>query len=99
LFLFVISLLVLPLFLYLYKKPRKFPASIPHLGWVLIPALLIFLGHLSPGIGGKNFIYYCLFFVFGYWMMAENRFSEAADKYKTWAFALGPGSMVLFPNG
>jgi peptidoglycan/LPS O-acetylase OafA/YrhL len=95
LFLFFIALLALPLFLYLRKNQGVIPASLPGLGWILVPALLIFLSRFSPAPGGKNFIYYFVFFVFGCLIMAKVRFSEAVDRYKTWALALGAGSMLL----
>ncbi|RPI74765.1 MAG: hypothetical protein EHM45_17365 [Desulfobacteraceae bacterium] len=95
LFLFFIALPALPLFLFLRKRPGIIPASLPGWVWMLIPALFIFLSHLCPAPGGKNLVYYFLFFVLGYLIMAEVRFSEAIDRYKTWALALGPGSLLL----
>ena len=94
LWLFLISLIVLPLLLWgrgergaaaMQRVSRFFahPAA-----W-LVAAFAILLGEALPDFAGKNLFYYLVFFVFGYIAMCAPEFMTAAERFKWPALALG----------
>jgi glucan biosynthesis protein C len=95
LFLFLISIIALPLLLYLRRGKgqrtidrlagalQNRPAK---LCWFALP--LIVAGGL-PDIGGKNLFYYFVLFVYGYVLMADARFGDALDRAKVVALIVG----------
>ena len=95
LFLFLISVMALPLLLYLRRgKGQRFidllagglqngPAG---LWWFVLP--LIVAGGL-PDIGGKNPFYYLVLFVYGYVLMADARLGDVLDRAKVPALVIG----------
>jgi len=87
LFLFLISLMVLPLLLYFRRESgqRLFGrladfSSRP--GMIFLWAIPLILTLPLPDLGGKRFFYYLVLFIYGYVLMADARFGEALDRYK-----------------
>ncbi|MGD2251923.1 MAG: acyltransferase family protein [Anaerolineales bacterium] len=91
-YLFLISLLTLPLLLYLKsKKGRRWIGRLA--GWCnrsggiylfVIPLALIQIGFRSLFGGGRSwadFIWYTAFFVIGYIMVADKRFTESIKRH------------------
>jgi glucan biosynthesis protein C len=99
LFLFLISLIVLPLLLYFGHESGqrllgRLAAFSSRPGMIFLWAVPLILTLPLPEIGGKNLIYYLVLFVYGYVLMADARFGEALDRYKVPALALGLGLLV-----
>jgi glucan biosynthesis protein C len=100
LFLFLISLLVLPLLLHL-QRPRgrrfvdrlaaSFSRQPVNVCWLVLP--LIAAGGL-PDIGDKNLFYYLVLFVYGYVLMVDARFEDVPDRVKGPALAVGLALLV-----
>jgi peptidoglycan/LPS O-acetylase OafA/YrhL len=98
LYLFVFSLVVLPLFLYLNRDPggrliKRLAGFFSQPGMIFLPVVLLIvtdyvLLHFYP-----NPVYFITFFIYGYIMMADARFEEAIVRHKTIALILG---LVLF---
>jgi glucan biosynthesis protein C len=98
-FLFLISLLTLPLLLFLKtSKGRHLISKLAALthgrGGIFLFIIPIFLVELliKPPPGGdsiRNFFYYLLFFIIGYLIPAESRFTEGLKKNTS--FSLGSG--------
>ena len=99
LFLFLISLMVLPLLLYFRREGGqrllgKLAAFSSRPGVIFLWAVPLILTLPLPEIGGKNLFYYLILFVYGYVLMADARFGEALDRYKVPALMLGLGSLA-----
>ena len=98
-FLFLISILTLPLLLYLKSSPGRSLilklAAISHVrGGIFLFILPIFLIELliKPPPGGAstgNFFYYLLFFIIGYLIPADSRFTESLKKNTSFSLGLG----------
>lgn len=107
LFLFLVSMLVLPLFLYfesesgkrlierlatfLTKPGRIFLFAVPLIGL----DRLIDFNWDSSSLGIFFFIFYLTFFIFGYILMADPRFEESIDRHKKTALIFGPGLFFI----
>jgi glucan biosynthesis protein C len=99
LFLFLISLMVLPLLLYFRRESGQrlldwLAAFFSRPGLIFLWAIPLILALPLPDIGGKNFFYYLILFVYGYVLMADARFEEALDRYKVPALVFGLGLLV-----
>jgi glucan biosynthesis protein C len=99
LFLFLISLMVLPLLLYFRRESGqrllgRFAAFSSRPGMIFLWAIPLILTLPLPEIGGKNFCYYLILFVYGYVLMADARFGEALDRHKVPALVFGLGLLV-----
>ncbi|MFC2026203.1 acyltransferase family protein [Chloroflexota bacterium] len=95
LYLFIFSLLALPLFLYL----RRRDSGKRLIGWIAafcsIPGMIFLLAiplyvmvrliDFSP-----NPLYYITFFIYGFILVADSRFDAAIDRHKMVALVLGP---------
>lgn len=94
LFLFVVSLLALPLFLWWrgergQTRAAAFSRVLSHpAGW-LLAAFLILVGDALPDLAGINPFYYLAFFVLGYSAMADEAFMDSAERYRWIALASG----------
>jgi glucan biosynthesis protein C len=99
-FLFLISLLTLPLLLYLKSEPGKrlieiLAAWCDHRGGIflfLIPLALVLICFRSFFQGEHtwtDFFYYAVFFVIGYIMPADKRFTEGFKRHGWVCLALG----------
>jgi peptidoglycan/LPS O-acetylase OafA/YrhL len=95
LFLFLISMMALPLLLYLRQERGLrlidlLAGGLHHrparLWWLVLP--LIVAGAL-PDIGGKNPFYFFVLFVYGYVLMADARFRDVLDRVKVVALVMG----------
>jgi hypothetical protein len=97
LFLFLISLMALPLFLYLGREPgrrliERLANALTRPGaFVVLPALVLIVSGALPDLGGKSIFYYLVLFVYGYVLMTDERFGQALDRHKTPALVLGVG--------
>jgi peptidoglycan/LPS O-acetylase OafA/YrhL len=101
LFLFIFSLLALPLFLYLrnHESGRRFTAwlasvfSLP--GLILLPGLLLYgiarLINFYP-----NPLFFITYFILGFILLADARFEHAIDQHKAIALILGPMLYLVF---
>jgi glucan biosynthesis protein C len=99
LFLFLISLIVLPLLLYLKRENGrrllgKLAALFSRPGMIFLWAIPLILMLPLPDIGGKDFFYYLILFVYGYVLVADARFEEALDRHKVPALVLGLGLLM-----
>jgi hypothetical protein len=82
-FLFIFSVVALPLFLYLKRESgrhqlARLAAFFEKPGAVLLLALPPALVALLPDIGGKSPALYIAYFIYGYILMADARFQQAA---------------------
>ena len=97
LFLFLISLMALPLFLYLRRETgqrllARLANSLTRPGaFFTLPAFLLIVAGAFPDLGGKNLFYDLVLFIYGYVLMSDERFEKALDKHKTFALILGLG--------
>jgi len=94
LWLFVISLVALPLLLWgRSDKGRaaleRFARRLARPAWWLLAGFIIFVGEALPDPVGKNPFYYAAFFVLGYLIMFDRAFVESAEKYRLVTLALG----------
>jgi glucan biosynthesis protein C len=101
LFLYVLSLLALPLFLHFkgeIGKPRlaSFALALQKPGLIFLLGIPLALSLLLPDLGGKNPFYYLLFILFGYIFAAEERFDPILQQNRKSALIIGLGSVVLF---
>ncbi len=93
-FLLLISLIVLPLLV--WGRTERGAAAIGRFarflakpwGWLVV-AFVILIGESMPEIAGKNLIYYLVFFVLGYIVMADDAFTESAERYRWFALIVG----------
>ena len=99
LFLFLISLMVLPLLLYFRRESGqrllgRLAAFFSRPGMIFLWAIPLIVTLPLPDIGGKNLIYYLVLFVYGYILMADARFGEVLDRCKVPALVLGLGLLM-----
>jgi glucan biosynthesis protein C len=99
LFLFLISLIVLPLLLYLRRKSGqclvdRLAVFFSRPGMIFLPAIPLGLTLALPDIGGKNIFYDLVLFVYGYILVADARFGEALDRYKMPSLVFGLGLLA-----
>jgi hypothetical protein len=97
LFLFVVSIVALPLLLYLRRGKGQriidrlailLDSGPANLWWFVLP--LIIAGGL-PDIGGKNPFYYFVLFVYGYVLMSDARFGNVLNRARVGALVVGAG--------
>jgi peptidoglycan/LPS O-acetylase OafA/YrhL len=95
LFLFVFSLIALPLFLYLRRRESGKRLT----GWLaaffsLPGAILLLAIPLWVAYGLIDFypspLYFIAYFILGYLLVADSRFEKAIDRHKAVALVLGP---------
>jgi peptidoglycan/LPS O-acetylase OafA/YrhL len=98
LFLFIFSLLALPLFLYLKGKSGlraiKFLAGfLSRSGAIFLLVIPLFLTEWLIDLTSNLILFiffYFIFFIYGYILIADERFDEPIDRYKRVALILGP---------
>jgi surface polysaccharide O-acyltransferase-like enzyme len=92
LFLFVISLIVLPLWGGRRAESSRTATLSRALGrptsWLVAP-LAILVAEALPALFGKNLFYYLVFFVLGYLAMCAEAFMEAAERWRWPALVTG----------
>ena len=99
-FLFLISLITLPLLLYLksesgLKLVHRLAALCGRFGRILlflIPLIIVQIclrSFFSGGIGWADFVYYMVFFLIGYIVPADNRFTDSFRRYGWMCLILG----------
>ena len=101
LFLFVLSLVALPLLLHLRREAGQrliagLAVFFTRPGMIFLPAIPLALTTALPDIGGKNPFYYLALFICGYILMADARFAVVLDKHKTPALLFGLGTRAAF---
>jgi surface polysaccharide O-acyltransferase-like enzyme len=99
LFLFVFSLMGLPLFLYLRGESGErllsgLAAFSQRRGAIFLFAVPLTITETLPDIGGKNPFLYIVLFIYGYMLMSDGRFQKALDREKGMALILGVISMA-----
>jgi len=99
LFLFILSLVALPLFLYLRREAgqrliARLAAFFARSGAIFLLAVPLVLALALPDIGGKNPFYDLILFVYGYVLMADTRFEQVLDRHKTPALVMGLGILL-----
>ena len=98
-YLFVFSLVALPLFLFLKRETgerliRGLAAFFRLPGTIFLLAIPIYaMGRLVDF--DPDPLYYVTFFVYGYLLMADARFGETIDRHKRVALILGPVMLAL----
>lgn len=89
LYLFIISMVTLPLLLWYRKRERKFRVSMPVLLFMgIVP---VCLGNVL-NVGGKSFAQFGAHFLIGYFVMSEDSATEQLQKH---CIPLGIGWIVL----
>lgn len=91
-FLFVISLVVLPLWVGRgteLSRTAGFSRFLARPGGWLVASFVIMLAEGLPGLAGKNFAYYLVFFVLGYLAMCSDQFMNAAERWRWPALVTG----------
>lgn len=101
LFLFVLSLVALPFFLYLRREDGqrlidRLAAFFVRPGTIFLFAVPLIVAGGLPDIGGKNIFYYFTLFVYGYVLMADARFKEILDRHKMSALVLGLSLLLIY---
>ena len=96
LFLFVLSLIALPLFAWGRtergaRTMRAISRGLARPAWWLLPPLVIMLAEGLPAVAGKNLFYYLVFFLLGYVVVAGGTFAPAAERYRWPALITGIG--------
>ncbi|HNW29052.1 MAG TPA: acyltransferase [Spirochaetota bacterium] len=94
LYLFLFSLLLLPLFLYLRKASgaalvSRAAALISSPAGAVLLVILLAATELLPAPGGKNPFFYGIFFLGGFLFMADERLRRAAETRRRIALATG----------
>jgi len=95
-FLFIISVLVVPL-LALDRMPRgsavlgRVAGACARPVWWLVVVFVILVAEGMPEVGGKNLIYYLVFFVLGYLLIREDLFADIATRWRIPALVVGFG--------
>jgi glucan biosynthesis protein C len=94
------SLAALPLFLYLKRDSGqrlidRLATLVSRPGMIFLGAIPLLLTLSFPDIAGGNPLFYILFFIYGYILMADARFGAAIDKHRTTALLLGPVVLVV----
>jgi glucan biosynthesis protein C len=100
LFLFLFSLIALPLFLYLrrdsgQRATARLAGFLGRPGMILLLALPIILLNAVP-LGYPNPVYFLIYFIYGYILVADERFGQAIDKHKLVALILGVAIYVVW---
>lgn len=94
LWLFVISLIALPLLTWGRSEKggaalQRFAARLARPAWWPLAAFIIFVGEAMPDPVGKNPFYFLAFFALGYVAMFDGAFIESAERHRVVALALG----------
>ena len=93
-FLFVFSVVALPLFLYLRREPGqrligRLAGFFERRGTIFLLALPPAVAAVVFDIGGKAPFLYLTFFIYGYVLVSDARFERALDRHATSALVLG----------
>jgi len=100
-FLFVFSVVALPLFLYLRREPgrrliNRLAGFFERRGAIFLLALPPAVAAVPFDIGGKSPFLYLTFFIYGYLLVSDARFGRALDRHATGALVLGTVATVPF---
>jgi glucans biosynthesis protein C len=100
LFLFVFSLIGLPLFHFLKGDMgrgwiARLAAFAIRPGAIFLLAIPLALAEILPDVGGKNPFWYFAIFVLGFILMTDERFQESIDRQRGVALALGLVTMSI----
>jgi peptidoglycan/LPS O-acetylase OafA/YrhL len=101
LFLFVFSVVALPLFVQLessrgYGLAARLSAGCQRPGMLFLMAVPLAVAAALPDLGGKNPFFYGTLFVYGYLLFSKPRLQRAIDAHTWWALGLGGITMVLY---
>lgn len=100
LYLFVFSLVALPLFMFL-KRESRFVVWLVRCcekrGAIFLLAVPLGIAGALPGISGKNPFFYITLFIYGYLLMGDMRFRDVIDRHKGVSLIFGVVAMsVIF---
>lgn len=95
-FLWLMSILALPILAYgrSGRGSARLTSLARRLGrpwWWPAVVLVILVGDAMPEVGGKNFLYYFVFFVLGYVVMHDQAFAASAERWRLAALVAGFG--------
>jgi glucans biosynthesis protein C len=96
LFLFVISLIALPLVFWGVRghgagRMQAFGRRLARPMWWVLPIGILFVASIAPEIAGKNLVFYLAVFVLGYVSVCHASFMESALRYRVPALVAGLG--------
>ena len=99
-FLFVFSIVALPLFRYLRgdsgrRLLNRLAVIFEKRGAILLPGILITIMAALPGLVDKNPFFFIAFFILGYVFMADERFQQAIDRDAWLAFGFGLAAYLV----
>jgi glucan biosynthesis protein C len=95
-FLFVISLIVLPLVWWGTRgrgteRMQAWCRTLSRPVWWILPIAILFLTSMAPEIAGKNLIFYLAIFVLGFISVCQSNFMETALRFRVPALVCGLG--------
>jgi peptidoglycan/LPS O-acetylase OafA/YrhL len=101
LWLFLVSLLALPLVAWMRGERGRawavrWAQRLSRPVWWLLPPLLIWLGDGLPDLAGKNPFYYLVFFVLGLVTIADPSFRKRAEAWRWSAVATGAALTIAY---
>ena len=101
LYLFVFSLIALPLFLYLRRESggrllNKVTEFLTRPGMIFVPVVLPLLADALLPHFYPNPLYYITYFLLGYILVADARFERTIDRHKLVALIVGVGLFVTW---
>jgi glucans biosynthesis protein C len=94
LFLFFISLIVLPLVSWAARGrgqswAQRWSRRLSRPVWWVLPVVILFFADAAPEIAGKNFVYFLFLFLFGFFAVCDPVFVDAARRYRWPALVVG----------
>jgi glucans biosynthesis protein C len=98
LYLFVFSLVSLPLFLFLKRDGRFITwmaRGCDEPGMIYLLAVPLGLSRVLPEIGGKNPFYFIILFIYGFLLMGDELFRRVLDRNKGISLLLGMAVMPI----
>jgi glucan biosynthesis protein C len=101
LFLFIFSLVALPLFLYLIRRDSGKRLTNLLASFFSLPGTILLLGLLLYGIARlidfyPNPLYFITYFILGFLLIGDVRYEKAIDRHKLIALILGPILYLFF---
>ncbi len=102
LFLWLISMICLPLLA--YARSERGASRLDSIGaalakpvWWPLVILIIMVAEAMPEIGGKNLVFYLVYFVLGYLLFRSDRFAENAERRRLPALLIGGLLCLVLP--
>ena len=100
LFLFALSCVLLPLFMYILQARKKKVSVFGHLfdkGWFLICLFVpLTISEALPDIGGKNPFFYGLYFTIGFLIASNEKSTKTIENIRWWSFGIMAISIPIY---